>query len=581
MENRTKLKERAMDSAIAFIFVITLVISFLIYNFPGVNSVAPSVSPFLVLIPENMTSSEISEYAGITKTYSYDLSQAAQITPGGNVFFYLRHNIVNLEIDGREVVDTGETADKWHIGHTPGGYWIKVPIRSEYNGKKMTLKLTPVYKNVADDAPELLVIDRQMLIHAIVLPKEGLVCILSSTAIIMGLLLILLSLIIGLDAYGRRKVFYLGAIAVTAGIWKLSGQSILPLIFDYYGRQKLLWYIGSMAYMLMLVLSLRLLDVLHGEENNLISRLCTIIAAASMLIILILQILGLVDLHDATIPFGICVSILHLITLFQKPGKSELLWLIPTFVTFGIDGLFLFKTGSIRDMPLLIIWIILNLIGRGFWYLKKSVLHERQLLKQEEELRYARMQTMINEIRPHFIFNTLSSISMLCDTDPQRAMEITANFNNYLQASFTAIAKKEPVPFETELAHTKAYLNVEKALYIDKLTVDYDTEYTDFCLPPLTLQPIVENSVKHGIKQTHEPEHIVIRTRKASGGAEVIVEDNGPGITTDSADSSGHVGLKNVTERLKIMCGGNISIGVRPGGGSVVTIHVNCPEGQG
>ncbi len=576
MADNTSFSEKAMDTAIALIFAVILLICTSIYFSPGVKTLTPAVSPFMVLMPESITESKIPNYAGIQKTYTYDLSKAADTPSGNPVFIFLHHNIVVLEIDGQVVADTTET-DTWHIGHTPGSYWLKIPIRHEYSGKKMTLTLTPVYKSAIDDEPEPMMIDRQMLIRYIVWPQEGLLCVLSIIAMLMGLFLMLLSLIIGLIPRYRAMVFYLGAIAVTAGAWKFFGLSIVPLLFDYYGRAKLLWYAGTLPYMLMLVMSLRLIDVIHGEKKYRISKYSCILAITITLVLFALQILDVVDIHEVVVGFGIVMGILHLLTLLQKPGKSELLWLIPSFVALGIDALVLLKTGVIHGAPVLIIWILVNLLVRGFWYLRESVRKEKILRQKDEELQQARIQTMINQIRPHFIYNTLSSISMICDSDPKRAMEVTENFNHYLQANFSAIATTEPVPFDAELEHTKAYLKVQTALYLDKLQVEYHTDYTDFKLPPLTLQPIVENSIKHGIAQTHQPEHIIISTCKTDGGTKITVEDDGPGFTvdtTDTAESEPHIGLKNVTLRLQIMSGGSLDIASRPEGGTVVTITI-------
>ena len=577
MTNNTSFKEKAMDFAIALIFAVILFISTSIYFSPGTKIATPAFSPFLVLMPENVTRTQIPDYAGVQETYTYDLSKAAKSSSGNPVFIYLHHSMIVLEIDGQIIADTTEVKDIWHIGHTPGGYWLKIPMKADYVGKKMVLTKTPVYSSAIDEEPEPMMIDRQMLLHYIIWPDEGLLFVLSTIAIVMGVFLMVLSIIMGLIPNARRKVFYLGAIAVTAGAWKLSGLSIIPLLFDYYGRSKLFWYSGIMSYMMMLVLSLQLLDVMHEEKSDRIGRLCCIIGSAITLVMLGLQIAGIIDIHEVVIVFGLSMGILHLITLIQKPGRSELLWLIPSFLALGIDSLVLFRTGHIKGAPVLIIWIIANLLSHGFGYLRRSVLREKVLKQKDEELQQARIQSMINQIRPHFIYNTLSSISMICDSDPKRAMEVTDNFNHYLQANFSAIATTDPVPFAAELEHTKAYLGVQTALYMDKLKVEYNTEFMDFKLPPLTLQPIVENSIKHGIAQTHQTEHIIISTSKTDQGTTILVEDDGPGFTDDDfadTNSEAHIGINNVTLRLQIMCGGTLNITPRPEGGTIVTILI-------
>ena len=136
----------------------------------------------------------------------------------------------------------------------------------------------------------------------------------------------------------------------------------------------------------------------------------------------------------------------------------------------------------------------------------------------------------------------------------------------------------EPILFSAELEHARAYLAVEQALYKDSLSVDYDTPHTFFRVPPLTLQPLVENCVKHGRDPYAGMFHISVRTRKTDKGSEITVEDNGHGVTP--ADDGGlHIALKNISQRLEIMCGGTLVIINGENGGTVVTVSI--PDSNG
>ena len=109
--------------------------------------------------------------------------------------------------------------------------------------------------------------------------------------------------------------------------------------------------------------------------------------------------------------------------------------------------------------------------------------------------------------------------------------------------------------------------------------MEYNTPFTHFRLPPLTLQPIVENAVKHGINPYSGPLRISIRTRRTDAGGsgrsatEIIVEDTGPGFDP-SDESKPHAALNNIRQRLEMMCGGTMTITPRRGGGTVVTVTV-------
>ena len=169
--------------------------------------------------------------------------------------------------------------------------------------------------------------------------------------------------------------------------------------------------------------------------------------------------------------------------------------------------------------------------------------------------------------------NTMTSIYCLCNQDPQQARRVVMDFTTYLRKNFTAIASAAPIPFSSELEHTRAYLAVEQAQYEDSLLVDYDTPHTWFRVPPLTLQPIVENAIKHGRDPYAGPFHISIRTRKTDSGSVIVVVDNGRGFNA-ADDGEPHIALKIIQQRLEIMCGGQLTIAPGEGGGTVVTVTI-------
>ena len=199
--------------------------------------------------------------------------------------------------------------------------------------------------------------------------------------------------------------------------------------------------------------------------------------------------------------------------------------------------------------------------------------HQQEIARQQQEIAHERTSVMVLQMRPHFIYNTLMSIYSLCRIDPQKARQITMDFTNYLRRNFKAVASDSAIPFLTELEHTRAYLAVEQAQFDDMLVVEYDTPFIHFQVPPLTLQPIVENAVKHSMNPYSGPLHISIRTRYADGGTEIIVEDNGRGFSP-SDDGEPHIALNNIRQRLEIMCGGSLAITSGEDGGTVVTVTI-------
>ena len=220
--------------------------------------------------------------------------------------------------------------------------------------------------------------------------------------------------------------------------------------------------------------------------------------------------------------------------------------------------------------------IMSDQIEKEIRWQQENTRQQAEIARQQTEIANQRASIIVLQMRPHFIYNTMTSIYCLCNQNPETARQVIMDFTTYLRKNFTAIASADPIPFSSELEHTRAYLAVEQVQYKDSLFVEYDTPHTFFRIPPLTLQPIVENAVKHGRDPYAGPFHISVRTRKTDSGSEIVVADNGRGFVP-SDDSEPHTALKNIRQRLELMCGGNMDITSGDDGGTVVTITIPDP----
>ena len=196
-----------------------------------------------------------------------------------------------------------------------------------------------------------------------------------------------------------------------------------------------------------------------------------------------------------------------------------------------------------------------------------------QFARQQQEIAHQRTNALMLQIRPHFVYNTLTSIYCMIEDNPAKAKEVTGEFTNYLRNNFTAMSQDKPIPFTKELEHTKAYLAVEQARFEGQIFFEFDTPVVNFRLPALTLQPIVENAVKHGVDPELDPLYISVITNETENGVEISVIDTGPGFGEIDNDEP-HIALKNIRERLEIMCNGTLEIAPRDVGGTVVTVFV-------
>ncbi|MCL2443742.1 MAG: ATP-binding protein, partial [Treponema sp.] len=157
--------------------------------------------------------------------------------------------------------------------------------------------------------------------------------------------------------------------------------------------------------------------------------------------------------------------------------------------------------------------------------------------------------------------------------DPARAKEMTFEFSEYLRSNMESLTEEGLIHFKQELKHIEAYLNLEKAIYGKGLNVVYNIEVSDFKLPVLTLQPIVENAVKHGIGRREGGGTVTVSAIETDSTYVLTVTDDGLGFKkTENKHKS--VGITNVTNRLSAMCGGSLTIESDPGAGSAVTITI-------
>lgn len=202
-----------------------------------------------------------------------------------------------------------------------------------------------------------------------------------------------------------------------------------------------------------------------------------------------------------------------------------------------------------------------------------------QYARQQQEIAHQKASIMVLQMRPHFIYNSMMGIYYLCDQDPQKAKQVTLDFTTYLRKNFAAIASADTIPFTEELEHTRAYLAVEQAQFENSLFVDFDTSYTQFRIPPLTLQPIVENAVVHGMRNSNAPIHVSVTTKKTDTAIEIIVADDGPGFKS-SDNNEPHIALNNIRERLEMMCRGTLTISSRPEGGTSVKVTIPIEKNE-
>ena len=192
----------------------------------------------------------------------------------------------------------------------------------------------------------------------------------------------------------------------------------------------------------------------------------------------------------------------------------------------------------------------------------------------EAELKDSRISIMLSQIQPHFIYNTLGTIERMCLKDPQKAFELVRNFSLYLRGNFSELDSVTPIRFAEELKHVEYYINIEKVRFPD-MSIEYDVEATEFVLPALSVQPLVENAIKHGLMRLETGGTVKVHSYETPTHFCVEVTDDGVGFDTDAPiDGKKHVGLRNIRGRLKAMVDGDLILESKPGVGTKAVIMI-------
>lgn len=195
--------------------------------------------------------------------------------------------------------------------------------------------------------------------------------------------------------------------------------------------------------------------------------------------------------------------------------------------------------------------------------------------KVKKDLMESRVQLMIHQIQPHFIFNTLNSIQALIDIDSQKASEMLTHFSKYLRTHIDTMEMEEMILFHEELQNIKEYISIEMIRF-PRLNVIYEIEQDMFLVPALSIQPIVENAVKHGISQKISGGTVWIKSWEEKSYYVISIEDNGVGFEYEERQGGRktYIGMKNITFRLNTLMNAKVSWKSEPHIGTKVNIQI-------
>lgn len=392
-----------------------------------------------------------------------------------------------------------------------------------------------------------------------------------------------------------RIIWLLGATILSAGIylaysapgvsfWNESiaaNTSILGFSMMFY----MLFASGIITYFL--------------KETKRIGYIVTIASGVSIGIYFVLPVLTDVYFYDTWLPWVITQSVANVVLLgclikeYIASSKKERLvhmgmaLLVLAFEADAVaTAIGLWEGGAISKYVFVVLFIaalfvVLRLIPGNINAATKAKELELQRSRLEAEknmveaeLKESRISIMLSQIQPHFIYNTLGTIERMCLKDPQKAFDLVRNFSLYLRGNFSELDSVTPIRFADEIKHVEYYVNIEKVRFPD-MSIEYDVEATEFVLPALSVQPLVENAIKHGLMRLETGGTVKIHSYETPTHFFVEVTDDGVGFDTDApVDEKKHVGLRNIRGRLKAMVNGALVMESKPGVGTKAIIMI-------
>lgn len=346
-------------------------------------------------------------------------------------------------------------------------------------------------------------------------------------------------------------------------------------------------YVRQLAMMLAAWILGTCVTELIQEKRKMIAKTAVYILMFVDFVLMVLSVAGVMGIYDTGIYWAVIQGIICLFLLVmcnlevrnsEKQKRITLISLMVMLTVLTAELLNAYTAWWKSGICIKTVFLVL-FVFHLLWTVKQVAVNYQASIrakKLEEELKESRLSLAMSQIQPHFIYNSLNSIYHLCDKDIQMAQQAISDFSDYLQLSLSAIDRTTLITFENELKHVKTYLKLEQLRFGKDLNVVYRIETTKFMLPALSVQPLVENAVKHGICHKENGGTVTLTVRECPDCFEIIVSDDGVGFVPEQENKGKepHVGIQNVRQRLHIMCNATLEITSESGKGTTSTICI-------
>ena len=407
--------------------------------------------------------------------------------------------------------------------------------------------------------------------------------------VIVSLMLLGIALFASLIRVKNSVIFWqTGLVAMFAGVYFAYSADGVYFWSDSVVSNTALLGLSMMFYMFFLSTGI----AFFLKETRTVGNIAVTLMTVANVVFIVIPIFSDFLFYD-TMPFWVLAQTvvnLALIACLVKEfvaTKGEEKWIyvatVLPLLTFILDVIFIALgvfNGAVTSKFIFIILFavavifVLKLVPHSINAAAKAKELEMEKVILNAELAESRISTMMSQIRPHFIYNTLGSIEQLCKLNPPKAGELVHNFAKYLRGNFGELDNPKPILMSQEMEHVHHYVSIENVRFPD-MTFSFEMRSDDFKIPALTVQPIVENAIKHGLMKLQKGGTIHVVSYETDSEYCISVEDDGVGFDTNALlDDRKHLGLRNIRERLKVMVNGRLEIESTVGVGTKVLVKI-------
>lgn len=385
--------------------------------------------------------------------------------------------------------------------------------------------------------------------------------------------------------YNSRKNIYSGSIFTLVGIWGFNRTKSYNVHFIPLQIERQLALLSVFLIAIFMLAYLYEISREDEKESNTIYKVLLQTSVVAIVIVAFLQLTGVFDLIEMVIigyiqlvvVMGIWVNMRY--RIYKRNRSIEEMFRYYSCIVVAVAVVLQIITIVTGDnestwfhvqalVALYLISIYVVQVGRS----EKEI---EQGKEAKEQAKVMKENLLIGKMKPHFLYNTLLAIQELCYSDPIQASDAIGVLSKYMRESMDAIGDDGLVTFYKELAHINSYVNIQQICYEDQIEYEEDIVGGEVLIPPLTVQPIVENAIRHGIRKKRGKGTVTLRTYWDANDFVIVVTDNGVGFdVNDPIQQDGTHSGDIVKNRLEELVGATMLTESVIGKGTIVTIRI-------